>query len=54
MGTTLTTAISDVIGIFTTNVEPLLTTSPMVYFLGASLFGLGVGVFRKVLKAVKR
>lgn len=48
MGESLTTAIGDVVEIFTTNVVPLLTTAPFCYFLGASLFGLGCGVFAKV------
>lgn len=54
MGTALTTAITDIISIFTTNVEPLLTTAPMVYFLAAALFGLGVSVFKRVMRAVKK
>lgn len=44
----LISSIGDVVEIFTTNVVPLLTTTPFVYFLGASLFGLGCGVFAKV------
>lgn len=49
-GTTnaMISAVADVVGIFTTNVVPLITTTPFVYFLGASLFGLGCGVFAKV------
>lgn len=49
-GTTnaMISAVGDVVGIFTTNVVPLITTTPFVYFLGASLFGLGCGVFAKV------
>lgn len=54
MTTALTTAIGDIISIFTTNVTPLLTTAPMVYFLAAALFGLGVSVFRRVMRAVKK
>lgn len=48
MPETLTSAISDVVSICTTNVLPVLTSSPMVYFFAASLFGLGCGVFAKV------
>ena len=48
MTETLTSGISSVVEIFTTNVVPLLTTAPFNYFLGASLFGLGCGVFAKV------
>ena len=49
---TLTNAISEVVSIFTTNVVPLLTTRPFIYFLGASLFGLGCGVFAKVRRII--
>ena len=48
MSASLTQAIADVVSIFSTNVVPLLTSAPLVYFLGASLFGLGCGVFAKV------
>lgn len=44
----LTNGISEVVSIFTTNVVPILTTAPFNYFLGASLFGLGCGIFAKV------
>lgn len=48
MAESLTGAITEVVEIFSTNVVPLLTTAPFSYFLGASLFGLGCGVFAKV------
>lgn len=48
MGEVLTGAIGDVVEIFTTNVVPLITTEPFVYFLGASLLGLGIAVFGKL------
>ena len=48
MGETLTGAIADVVSIFSTNVLPILSEKPMVYFLAASLFGLGCGVLAKV------
>lgn len=44
----LTSGISTVVSIFTTNVVPILTTAPFVYFLGLSLFGAGCAVFAKV------
>ena len=52
MAVGLTGAVSDVVSIFTTNVVPLITSSPFVYFFGASLIGLGIGVFRKLRKTV--
>lgn len=48
MGAELTAAIGDVVKVFSDNVLPLLTSSPLIYFLAASLFGLGCGVFAKV------
>lgn len=48
MGETLVGAVSDVVSIATTNVIPLLTAQPLVYFFGAALFGLGCGAVAKV------
>jgi hypothetical protein len=48
MGESLVSAVGDVVKIFTTNVVPLITTEPFVYFLGASLLGLGIGVFSQL------
>lgn len=48
----LTTAISGVIDVFTSNVVPLLTTEPFVYFLGMSLFGCACGIFAMVKRTV--
>lgn len=48
MAESLTTAITEVVDIFTTNVVPLLTTAPFSYFLGLSLFGAGCAIFAKV------
>lgn len=48
----LTGAVSDVVSIMTTNVVPLVTATPFVYFFGLTLFGMGCVVFRKVRKAI--
>ena len=48
MTESLTSAVSSVVSIFTTNVVPLITTEPFVYFLGASLLGVGIAVFGKL------
>lgn len=48
MAESLTTAIAEVVDIFTTNVVPLLTTAPFSYYLGLSLFGCGCAIFAKV------
>ena len=45
-------SVSDVVSIFTTNVVPLITSSPISYFFGASLLGLGIGVFRKLRRTI--
>ena len=52
MAEALTGAVSDVVSIMTTNVIPLVTSTPFVYFFGLTLFGMGCGVFRKVRKAI--
>lgn len=52
MGTAITTAVSDIVGVFTTNVVPLLKTEPFVYFLGISVFGLACSVFAMVKHTV--
>lgn len=44
----LTAAVGEVVKVFTTNVVPLITTEPFVYFLGASILGLGIAVFAKL------
>ena len=48
MGEAITAGLSEVIKVFTSNVVPLLQNEPFNYFLGATLFGLGCGVFAKV------
>lgn len=48
MGATLTTAIGDIVSILTTNVIPLVTSEPLVYWFAAGLFGLGCTVFARV------
>lgn len=48
MSEALTGAVGSVVKVFTTNVVPLITTEPFVYFLGASILGLGIAVFRKL------
>lgn len=48
MGEAITAGLTEVIKVFTSNVVPLLQTEPFNYFLGATLFGLGCGVFAKV------
>ena len=45
---TLTSGISQIVAIFTSNVVPLLSEAPFNYFLGLSLFGAGCAVFAKV------
>ena len=52
MGASLTSAITDVVGIFTTNVVPLITSAPFVYYFGASLFGLGCAVLTMVKRSL--
>lgn len=47
VGAGITSGISGITSIFTTHVVPMLTTEPFNYFLGASLLGLGIGVFVK-------
>lgn len=43
--TTLTTAVGSIVSIFTTNVVPLITSEPLVYFFAASLLGVAIGIF---------
>lgn len=45
--TAITTALGEIVDIMTTNVLPLLTSTPLVYFLALSLFGVGCGVFAR-------
>lgn len=44
-GVTLTSAVGSIVSIFTTNVVPLVTSEPLVYFFGASLLGVAIGIF---------
>ena len=44
----ITSGVTTVVGIFTDNVVPLLSTSPFNFYLGLSLFGCGCAVFAKV------
>lgn len=48
MASAITSGITAVVGIFTDNVVPVLSTAPFNYFLGLSLFGAGCAVFAKV------
>lgn len=52
MAETLTTALTTVTNIFTTNVVPLLKAEPFNYFLALSLFGVGCGIFSRVRNIV--
>lgn len=42
----ITGGVGSVVNIFTENVVPLLSTSPMNIFIGVALFGAGCAVFR--------
>ena len=48
----VTGAVGSVVEIFTTNVMPLVTSEPIVYFLGAGLVVTVIGVFRKLRSSV--
>lgn len=48
MTESITSGITAVVDIFTSNVVPLLSSAPFNYFLGLSLFGAGCAVFAKV------
>lgn len=48
MADAITSGVTSVVGIFSDNVVPLLSTAPFNYFLGLALFGCGCAVFAKV------
>lgn len=47
MGETITSSLGELVDVMTTNVLPLLTSKPLVYWLSAGIFGLGCGIFAK-------
>lgn len=52
MGEGLTTALTQVTGIMTTNILPLVTTAPFSYYFALSIIGVGCGVFAVLRNAV--
>lgn len=43
----VTTALGELVDVVTTNVLPLLTSKPLVYWLAAGIFGLCCGIFAR-------
>lgn len=41
----ISTSVGEIVSLFTTNVVPLVTSQPMVYFFAASLLGVAIGIF---------
>ncbi len=41
----ISSAVGEIVSMFTTNVVPLVTSQPMVYFFAASLLGVAIGIF---------
>ncbi len=44
----ISTSVGEIVSLFTTNVVPLVTSQPMVYFFAASLLGVAIGIFGRL------
>lgn len=45
---TISSAVGEIVSMFTTNVVPLVTSQPMVYFFAASLLAVAIGIFGRL------
>lgn len=52
MASAITSAVTAMVGIITTNVTPLVTTEPFVYFLAIGLISGAAGIFAKLRRTV--
>lgn len=48
---TFTSGVSSIVGVFTSDVLPMLKSEPMIYFVAVAIFGAACMVFKQARRA---